>query len=325
MSAGDIMGRISPERIDRDHVILITKVAVIVFCGWYLSRQISLGDLLLAISSLGVATFGVVSVVVALQNVSSSLVLHKLGKAYGDVKFRTIFTIDAMAYIANSFIPSRAGALLVFPALTDRYTPISKVEGLNVKALHFGLLGAATGVFALVAGVMFHTSLPPELLLPLGVAIGAYFFVASGVAAARILPTSSLLNRYLPKKLAPPSEGIRRVPAVLLGQAAVFVLISDILLLGVRFGLIASEMGVSFPLTWYMLIPVLAYSISILPISIGGIGVTEATATAILISLGIDPETATVVVLLDRMLGSYIPLGIVYVYVSVVLPRVQKT
>ena len=52
---------------------------------------------------------------------------------------------------------------------------------------------------------------------------------------------------------------------------------------------------------------VTAYSITLLPLTPGGIGVTEATAVAVFAGLGIPESVAIPVIFLDRFLGVYLP------------------
>ncbi|QLH81356.1 hypothetical protein [Halosimplex pelagicum] len=52
---------------------------------------------------------------------------------------------------------------------------------------------------------------------------------------------------------------------------------------------------------------VTAYSVTVLPLTPGGVGVTVVSATAVLLALGVAPELAPVVVLVDRTFGVYLP------------------
>jgi uncharacterized protein (TIRG00374 family) len=51
----------------------------------------------------------------------------------------------------------------------------------------------------------------------------------------------------------------------------------------------------------------MAYSVTILPLTPGGVGVAEASATLVLVSLGVSQEVAIAVVLVDRVFGVYLP------------------
>jgi uncharacterized protein (TIRG00374 family) len=52
---------------------------------------------------------------------------------------------------------------------------------------------------------------------------------------------------------------------------------------------------------------VTAYSVTLLPLTPGGIGVTEATATAVFVSLDVPSAVIIPVIFLDRFLGVYLP------------------
>jgi hypothetical protein len=52
---------------------------------------------------------------------------------------------------------------------------------------------------------------------------------------------------------------------------------------------------------------VVAYSVTVLPVTPGGVGVSEVSATLVFVALGVPTEAAVVVVLLDRVVGVYFP------------------
>jgi len=87
-------------------------------------------------------------------------------------------------------------------------------------------------------------------------------------------------------------------------------------------GLLGSLLGVRGQLEEFspaVLLPVvlvMAYSVTVLPLTPGGIGVAEASATAALVALGVRPELAAVVVVVDRTLGVYLPAVIGWVPVA---------
>jgi uncharacterized membrane protein YbhN (UPF0104 family) len=77
---------------------------------------------------------------------------------------------------------------------------------------------------------------------------------------------------------------------------------------GLRVLLLLTALGGGFspePLLGVAL--VMAYSVTVLPLTPGGVGVAEASATAVLVGLGVAPELAAVAVLVDRTLGVYLP------------------
>jgi uncharacterized protein (TIRG00374 family) len=98
---------------------------------------------------------------------------------------------------------------------------------------------------------------------------------------------------------------------------------------GLRVWLLLTALGESF--TPVVLLPfalVMAYSVTILPLTPGGIGVAEASATTVIVALGVRPEIAAVVIILDRVIGVYLPAATGWIPVarmdlSAVLPNSQ--
>jgi uncharacterized membrane protein YbhN (UPF0104 family) len=52
---------------------------------------------------------------------------------------------------------------------------------------------------------------------------------------------------------------------------------------------------------------VLSYAITILPLSTGGIGITEAMSTIVLVAFGVPVQAASVGIFVDRFIGVYAP------------------
>jgi len=72
-------------------------------------------------------------------------------------------------------------------------------------------------------------------------------------------------------------------------------------LLFVGFG-VSPETPVLLPL--YL---ITGYAVTVLPLTPGGVGVAEATSTLVFVSLGYSSAVVVPVVILDRLLGSYLP------------------
>ncbi len=80
---------------------------------------------------------------------------------------------------------------------------------------------------------------------------------------------------------------------------------SNIVLESLRLWLLLYSFGVSFNFFSLLLIPSLAYSVTVLPISLGGIGISELSGIIIFQSFGIAAEISFAVVFLDRFLFTY--------------------
>ena len=77
---------------------------------------------------------------------------------------------------------------------------------------------------------------------------------------------------------------------------------------GVRTWLLLNAAGVEFsPPVLLPVALVTAYAVTLLPLTPGGVGVAEASATLVLAALGIPASVAAPTILIDRFLGVYLP------------------
>jgi uncharacterized protein (TIRG00374 family) len=77
---------------------------------------------------------------------------------------------------------------------------------------------------------------------------------------------------------------------------------------GLRVLLLLWGFGSGFePAILLPIVLVAAYSVTLLPLTPGGVGVTEATATAVFVALGVPSDVIVPVILIDRLLGTYLP------------------
>jgi uncharacterized protein (TIRG00374 family) len=71
--------------------------------------------------------------------------------------------------------------------------------------------------------------------------------------------------------------------------------------------LLTALSGEFSPVVLLPVVLVLAYSVTVLPLTPGGVGVAEASATLVLTQLGVGAELAAAVILVDRSFGVYLP------------------
>ncbi|PTD94223.1 hypothetical protein C9439_04025 [archaeon SCG-AAA382B04] len=79
------------------------------------------------------------------------------------------------------------------------------------------------------------------------------------------------------------------------------------ILTGLRVWFLLKGMEASINIFILFFAPTMAYSISIIPITPGGIGIAELTAIFVFVSLGIPKDIAGSVILLDRIFSFYLP------------------
>lgn len=250
-------------------------------------------------------------------------------------------TID----FVNLAVPSRLPAIALNPLMIRQFTSLDDGESVAVTLVHTSVFALCYGIVGLVGLFVAASGLSNGVLLVVVTAVCGYVFAGiSTIVAARtsgrlptlIGPLRAVLAR-VPDVMAERLRSAASVPAEaladyerLLGQRRVLgtyllAWIGGILFpSGVRVWLLLSVSGVDPPSL--LVVPALtltAYAVTILPISVGGIGVAEATATLVFVSLGYPFEIAGPIVLVDRTLNEYLPgLAGAYPATSINLPRI---
>jgi uncharacterized protein (TIRG00374 family) len=244
-----------------------------------------------------------------------------------------IFTaarIELLVKYVNHLLPSRVAGQSLAPLAIRHYTDHEWNEAVSITGLSTGLYTLLYGSVAVTGLVIFADRLPGGILVVLGLSAGLYVAIGVTVLAAgrRLSALSNLavgIDRLLSdapvigERLAGLSD---RLPSFTASSAAVFRELSSsprvlstyllgwvgtlMVFPGIRVWFLLTTLGESF--TPAVLLPVLlvtAYSVTLLPLTPGGIGIAEASATVVFVALGIPEAVAVPVVLLDRLLGVY--------------------
>jgi uncharacterized protein (TIRG00374 family) len=202
-----------------------------------------------------------------------------------------------------------------------------------------GITGINTALYAVIyaivggLGVMLLISDSSESILGI-IGVSTLLYLITGltilVSGFKATTTSTLLKRLTPIIRRIPVAGIiavgmsERIPNFAEESITVFqnILYSPLILClyvagwigsvalfpALRVATLFTAFGTPFtPLIALPAILIAAYSVTLLPLTPGGIGVTEATAAAVFVSLGIPYEIAAATVLIDRVLGVYFP------------------
>jgi len=85
----------------------------------------------------------------------------------------------------------------------------------------------------------------------------------------------------------------------------VIMVISNIFLETLRLWLVLLAFGIYFDFEMLLIVPSLAYSVTVLPISLGGLGAAEISGIFVFQSFGIAPEIALPAVFMDRFIFTY--------------------
>lgn len=238
---------------------------------------------------------------------------------------------DLVANFVNQLLPSRVSGRTVAPLVLKRFSDLSWSQAVAVAVVHTGLYALLYGIVGFIGVLVTWPVLSPELWALVTFSTGLYLAVGAGLllVAGRVEPVDGIGDTLgsLVSRL-PGSDRIRaRVPD---GQTFTADVASDVrglvaspgrvsryglgwigamlLAPGVRTWLLFDAFGVSFtPVVLLPVYVVLAYSVTVLPITPGGIGVTEATATLVFVALGIPADVVVPVVLTERFFGVYAP------------------
>jgi len=247
-------------------------------------------------------------------------------------RFRTATSTGLIVLFVNQLLPSRLSGRAVAPFVVHNRTGIGYPESIAVSGVHTGLYALLYGFVALVGVGLGLARLPLGLVALLfgstvlyGVGGALALLAGTNMAAmARLVGVLTTVFERVPRIGDRLVELVEQVPSFTAASAdsfrtlstdpgvvfryAVAWAISLLVVPGIRVWLLFETLGTGFEPV--LLLPVYlltAYSVTLLPLTPGGIGVTEATATAVFVALGV-PETVVVpTIFVDRLLGTYLP------------------
>jgi uncharacterized protein (TIRG00374 family) len=248
------------------------------------------------------------------------------------VSLRAAGSTDLVVNFVNQLLPSRLSGRVAAPFVVRARTGMDYADAAAVSGVHTGMYAVLYGGTALVGLVVAIPRLSTPLILLLGLSTVLYLVAGTVVVLAgtnltvldRVIDRVVALLRYVPvlgERVADRREGLfeftedsttasRRLygdPGVW-GRYAAGWAVALVLAPGVRVLLLLSALGPGFePAILLPLYLVAAYSVTLVPLTPGGIGVTEATATAVFVAFGVPGEVIVPVILVDRFLGVYLP------------------
>jgi len=316
----------------RRRLLAIVQWAVALGAFWYVARGV---DWVRAASDLAAVPAGVVVailVITALEFGSRFSMWYALLSGRVGASLATTARIDLTIKFINHVIPSKASGHSVAPLILRHYTDGDWPEAVSIAGLNTGLYAALYGVVALAGLALFAGRLSPGWLLVIALSTAIYLAAGAAVllAGRRLDVAGELVGRLESLLSRVPRVGGRlgglaaALPAFGADSAAVFrersgnpgVVLAYALgwagtlmvFPGLRVWLLLDSLGGGFdPVLLLPVVLVTAYSVTVLPLTPGGVGVAEASTTAVFVALGVAPEVAAVVVLVDRVLGVYLP------------------
>ncbi|WP_336135329.1 lysylphosphatidylglycerol synthase transmembrane domain-containing protein [Natronomonas amylolytica] len=298
---------------------------------WVINR----GDWNKTIDVLGEISPSVLGLLVALAIsgvVFRSLMWYSIVDHTTEITLLTAIEIDLVVNFLNQLMPSRLSGRSAAPLVVRQRAGVNVGTAAGITGVNTGLYGLLYAGTALVGIAVIFGRISTGLLglLLLSTALYLVAGVLILIAGLKMEIVDALVVRLSAPSRRIPIIGSRiselfdRVPEFTGYSADVFqeTLTSPRVLLVFITGWIGSlavfpalrvyvlfgALGSGFePATALPVILIAAYSVTLLPLTPGGIGVTEATATFVFVALGVPYEIAASTVLVDRVLGVYIP------------------
>lgn len=321
-------------RTARQVAITAVQYAIALLALAWLVSQVELQTVWARLTSLAAPTVAVVLGVSLLGALAQFATWQTVLSPMGTVRFRTAASISVVVNFVNQLLPSRLSGRLAAPFVIRSKTGLSYADAAAVSGVHTGiyavLYGGASTLGLLAIGLIEVPRL--GLLGLLGISTLLYFVAGgtvllAGSNLAILDPVVGWLGRaasHLPAvgdTLAERIHGLTdftaasttafRALAVDGGVWLRYGLAWAVVLLvvpAIRVWVMLTAFGVAFePAALLPLYLVTAYSVTLLPLTPGGVGVTEATATAVFVSLGVPSAAIVPIVFVDRLFGIYLP------------------
>lgn len=314
----------------RDRLVTGAKFLVgVALLGWLLSRA-DWSALLAHLATLEAPVLLAVAALTALEFATRFSMWNVLLRTVGERSMGTAATVDLSIKFVNHVIPSKAAGHAVAPAVLRHFAELEWSDAVGLAASNTALYALLYGAGSLLGLLVVGRALPAWLVLPLLGSVAVYLVAGVAVAlagfsetvpgtgparrlAARLPVGEQVVGRALdalPSVAGPAREVFRRAlaaPAVV-GPYAVAWAITVAVAPAARIWLLLDAFGSGFePLAVLPLVLLLAYSVTVLPLTPGGVGVAEVSAVAVLAALGVAVDPAVAAVLVDRFLGVYLP------------------
>jgi uncharacterized protein (TIRG00374 family) len=319
-------------RSRRGHVLRLLRWGIALAAFWYVARGVDWSATLSNLATVPPTVTASILAITALEFGSRFAMWHTLLNALGGVSLPTTARIDLTIKFVNHVLPSKASGHSVAPLVLRHYGGVGWTEAVSLAGVNTGLYAGLYGVTALAGVAILAGRLSAGWLFVFALSTGLYLAAGALVllagrrldVAGRLVGRLESLFARIPRIGSGVAGVAGRLPSFTADSAAVFRDLSSrpsvvipyalgwagtlLVFPALRVWLLLAALDGSFaPVVLLPLVLVVAYSVTILPLTPGGIGVAEASATAAFVSLGVRPELAAVVVLVDRSLGVYLP------------------
>jgi uncharacterized protein (TIRG00374 family) len=308
------------------------QLCVVVLAAWWLLSQIAVTTALDSLTGLHPSVLFAVGGLTVLEFGTRFGTWYGLLHRFESTTILRIARADLVIKFINHVIPSKVSGHSVAPLVLRHVIGLQWQTALAVATLNTGLYAVLYGVTSVVAVLLLASVVPAGLLVALGGSTLLYLTVGVAVivTGSQMAHTQTVLQRLSSVVSSIPVAG-QRAATILDGNSSltvdsqatfrslgrspkvlvVYVLCwlgTLVVIPGLRVVVLLSGLGTTGVSTWTIpLALVLAYSVTILPITPGGVGVTELSASLVLVGIGIPEGTAVTVILVDRTLGVYLP------------------
>ena len=299
---------------------------------WYIARSVDWRETLGLLAGVDPLILFAVAGVTVLEFGARFSQWWVLLNGIGTTPLSTVARIDLVIKFINHVIPSKVSGHSIAPLVVRHYTDTEWADAVTVSGLKTGLYATLYGTVAVLGLGLFLTRLPRGLGVVILLSTGMYAVVGLLVllAGRRLELAGALFARLERLAVAVPRVGERlaglvgKLPSFTEDSAIRFRSLSSrpaivvpyalgwagtlMAFPGARVALVLTGLGGSFTPLWLLPVAlVMAYSVTVLPLTPGGVGVAEASATLVFVSLGVSEELAVAVVLVDRVFGVYLP------------------
>ena len=227
--------------------------------------------------------------------------------------FWHLFEILMLSWFANCVVPAKLGDgyrgyLLKRDAGASASGTLGTIlaERLTDLAVLFVLMSAA-------ALATFHGDLPSRVANTM--LIGGGLMIAAGIAVGVLLFSKNRIQRFLPDRFARQFDQFHgavvaclRNPTLPIG-VSVGIWAAD----GLRLYLVARSLGAELSVTLTIFVALMSALLTTLPITPAGLGVVEAAIIVVLKLVDVEPDLASSIAILDRVVGywSLIVVGVI--------------
>lgn len=313
-------------------LLTLSKYLIALGAFLWIIYSIDINESISTIKTLSLTTILFIIIASGIGVIARALLWHPLVSKFTNTNAKELIMSDIVISFVNTLFPSRLSGRSIAPITLRHYTELNWSQVTAVTVAHTGLHALLYGFVGLIGLISTVATYRSELAYVILLSIFLYLSVGLIVILVgwRLDIFDRLADR-LARSLAPLPVGNsiaaalnsfrsklldgsdKQVQLLLrnLKTVGLFVMtwiIAVMIVPAIRIWILFSATGISgIEMLLLPLYIVVAYSVTILPLTPGGIGVAEATAVAVFLALGAPEGAIATVVFLDRFFGLYLP------------------